>query len=298
MKDLICVVTGGTSGIGRATALALGRRGAKLILLGRNARAGPSVVDQLGRIHGAPTADFIPVDLSNLGQVRLAAAQIVSTYPVLHFLINNAGARYDHFQASADGIELTFAGNHLGHFLLTALLLEKLLAAPAAHIITVSSGNHSAPPRDGRWELRAPDYDRRRAYALSKLANMVFAFDLARRLAGRSVTSNAYDPGGVSSNFARNNGLISWGRHLLSHGLNRDLVSPARAAEDLVRLCHLQQKEKSNGACYRRDQRIAAPAAMDETVAAGLWDLSLRLTGLGDDIRGRTEKFLKSRSIP
>lgn len=296
MRGKICIVTGGTSGIGRATALELARRGATVIVLGRNSSAGQHVVAELNRIQGGVTAAFIAVDLSDQLKVRETAQTILSSHPRIDLLINNAGARYDRFQTSGEGLELTFACNHLGHFLLTALLLDALLAAPAARILTVSSGSHSAAPRDGSWSAKAETYNRRSAYALSKLANILFAAELARRLVGSSVVSCAFDPGGVASNFARNNGLISWARHLLSHGLKRDLILPERAAQDLVLLSSLEPAEAVNGRYVRRDQFLSVPAVDDAKRAHELWDLSLRLTGLRDDISLDAAKIFLSRS--
>lgn len=296
MKGKVCVVTGSTSGIGRATALELGRQGATVIVLGRNTAAGHRVVDELNRIQAVPTAVFFAVDLANPNQVREVAQKIVSTYLQIDLLINNAGARYDRFQANEDGLELTFACNHLGHFLLTALLLDRLLAAPVARVLTVASGSHSGASSSGAWMMTRETYDRRQAYALSKKANIVFSAELARRLIGTAAISCAFDPGGVVSNFARNNGLLSWARHLLSHGLKRDLVPPARAAQDLVLLSNLEPAEALNGRYFRRDQPLRVAAAEDVNMANELWDLSLRLSELRDDISLNAAKILHSRT--
>lgn len=296
MKGKVCVVTGGTSGIGRATALELGRQGTTVIVLGRNTAAGHQVIGELNRIQAVPTTVFFAVDLANPNQVRDTAQKIVSTYPQIDLLINNAGARYDRFQANEDGLELTFACNHLGHFLLTALLLDRLLAAPAARVLTVASGSHSGAPSGGAWLMTRETYDRRQAYARSKKANIVFSAELARRLIGTSAISCAFDPGGVASHFARNNGLISWARHLLSHGLKRDLVPPTRAAQDLVLICNLEPAEALNGRYFRRDQPLRVGAAEDVNLAHELWDLSLRLSELRDDISPNAAKILHSRT--
>lgn len=284
MKGKLCVITGATSGIGRATALALGALGANLILLGRNERAGEAVIRKIRQQDGGGTVEFISADLADQDQVRRAAARIAAQHAAVDVLVNNAGARHDRFQKSPDGIELTFACNHLGHFLLTALLLERLLAAPAACIITVSSGSHGSAMADGRWALEAATYDRRQAYAKSKLANLLFAYELARRLAGTRVVSCAVDPGGVASNFARNNGLLSWGRHLLSHALRRELVFPREAARTIVWLAGALDVSGINGSFFHRMDRIrSSPASYDAGAARSLWASSLAWTGLAQD---------------
>ena len=165
-------------------------------------------------------------------------------------------------EATEDGLERTFATNHLGHFLLTSLLMDHLRAAPSARIITVSSSAHRAANDDGIWSYQGHEYDRRQAYAKSKLANILFAFELARRLQGTRIVSNAVDPGVVSTNFARNNGLLAWAKHTISHGLRGELVSAARAADTIVYLATSCRGRRSDGS--------AIPgAASDRTIPSG-----------------------------
>jgi NAD(P)-dependent dehydrogenase (short-subunit alcohol dehydrogenase family) len=279
MKDKICVITGATSGLGRATALSLARAKARVILMGRNEQAGSRLVENIRRKHGPDSASFIRVDLSDQSQVRTAAQTISNQHPAIDILINNAGARNDAYQTGSDGHELTFSCNHLGHFLLTCLLLEQLLAAPAARIITVSSGNHGTVPADGLWELPRESYDRREAYARSKMANIVLASALAERLRSTRVVSNIYEPGGVASNFARNNGIVSWGRHLLSHALRRDLASPHQAALGLARLALAPELAGVTGRYYRRENDLCQLTSFHHPEdATALWALSLELT--------------------
>ena len=163
---------------------------------------------------------------SSLAEVRRVADEIRRRAPAIDVLINNAGARFDTYEASAEGIERTFATNHLGHFDPTALLLDRLLAAHSARIITIGSGAHEAAPVSGEWIAHRGTYARKAVYARSKLANIVFAYELARRLAGTGVSSNAVDPGGVATNLGRNNGLLPWMRHLAYYALKRQLQNP------------------------------------------------------------------------
>ena len=281
MRGKLCVITGATSGIGRATALALGAMGVNLVLLGRNESKGRSVVARIARFPLAGKVEFLRTDLSVQRNVHDSAGNITRSHRHIDLLINNAGARFDHCQRSADGHELTFATNHLGHFLLTGLLLERLVGAGQGRIITVTSGSHGSARADGNWQLGAEDYDRRQAYAKSKLANLLFAYELARRLASTSAVSQAIDPGGVASHFARNNGWLSWAKHVLSHALRKELISSSEAAHTVVHVATAPDLPVANGGYYSRMNSVrSSPDSYDLEAARKLWALSLALTGL------------------
>lgn len=276
-----CVITGATSGIGRSAALALGCLEANLILVGRNERAGHDVVRLLQRRTPSARFQFIRSDLSQLTDVRALAATIARDCDLVDVLMNNAGARFDSYHKTNEGIELTFATNYLGHFLLTCLLSEQLARAPAARVITVSSGGHFGASGDGEWYFGLANYDRRLAYAKSKLANVLFAYELARRLTDTRVTSNAVDPGGVASNFSRNNGLVSWVRHLAAHALRRQLTTPRKGAETLVYLAVSEQVRGVTGRYFRHNREVESSVASHNLEQARrLWDLSVDLTDL------------------
>ena len=287
MNGIRVVITGATSGIGRATALTLGRLGADILLVSRNRVAGNSLVRQIAGFSTGARADFIETDLSSLAQVRSAASLIQQRWPAVDLLLNNAGARFDTYASTAEGFERTFATNHLGHFLLTGLLMDQLTAGRAARIITVSSGASAQAMNDGRWQYAAADFDRRQAYAKSKLANLLFAFELARRLAGTSIASLAVDPGIVATRFARNNGLIPWLKHLIYHGRKRELLTSAQGADTLIYLAtETVLPPNASGSLFRQRQKIrACPAAYETDLAAGLWKMSAELTGF-DPIAG------------
>jgi NAD(P)-dependent dehydrogenase (short-subunit alcohol dehydrogenase family) len=273
------VITGATSGIGRMAARALAAMNADLILVGRNERAGNHVLRRLRENASGARAEFMRADLSCQRDVRVLADRITENHERIDVLINNAGARFDTYQESVDGIELTFATNHLGHFLLTRLLLEPLSSAPAARVITVSSSAHASAVADGVLLLGRANYDRRLAYANSKLANIMFAYELSERLRDTRVTSNAVDPGFVLTNFARNNGVVSWLKHIVAHALRRELVSRRKGAEGLIYLAAAEDVQGVTGKYFRRGREVASsPAAHDRTVAKSLWDLSERLT--------------------
>lgn len=280
MREAVCVITGATSGIGRAAAIRFAATGSRVILIGRNTAAGEAVVRRIRRSTGRDAAVFIRADLSAQDDVRRVAANISATHGQIDVLINNAGARYDRYRRTPDGREATFAGNHLGHYLLTRLLLDRLLSSPAPRIVTVSSSNLAPPPESGQWELTEDAYDRRRAYALSKSANLLFALTLADRLRNvPAAASNAFDPGGVASAFSRNNGLLPWVKHLLSHGMRRKLVTPATAAAGLVRAATAPECQGVSGRFLTCTGERPVPEFLrDPAAAEGLWDLSARMT--------------------
>ena len=275
------VITGATSGIGRATALTLGQLGANLLLVSRDRATGTALASHLRKLSDA-SAEFIEADLSSFAQVRAAAGRIRECWPAFDVLLNNAGARFDTYASTPDNCERTFATNHLGHFFLTGLLLDRLTAAPSARIITVSSRAAAQAVNDGLWQYGPANFDRKQAYAKSKLANLLFAFELARRLAGTSVSSLAVDPGVVATRFARNNGLIPWFKHLLYHGRKGELLRPSQGADSLIYLATATVlPAQAADSCFRQRQPIrACPAAYDTAAAASLWQTSIALTGL------------------
>ena len=283
MKGKTCVITGATSGIGRAAAVQLGGLGADLILTGRDERKGAELVRRLQRGHACGSAHFLRADLSAQREVRELASATQARCTRIDVLINNAGARIDTFRLTPDNIESTFATNHLSHFLLTLLLLDKLKAAEAARVVTVYSGAHGSGRGDFVRHVLAENYDRKAAYGNSKLANLMFAYELARRLRGTNITSNAMDPGGVATNFARNNGFMSWLRHIGYHALKKELVSPKKGAETIVFLASSPAVEGVSGKCFFRKREIESSGiSKDEAAAKRLWELSLEMTGLDD----------------
>ena len=277
MPGPTCLITGATSGIGRAVAHALAARGASLILLGRHQRRGEALKQQLARVHPSGRFEYVACDLSNLDAVCEAASTIQSRHARIDGLVNNAGARFDGYEESADGIELTFATNHLGHFLLTQLLRDRLCDSPSPRIINVTSSARLAVQTidTSEWMIKRGNYDRRQAYARSKLANVVFTVELARRFTGSRHRTVAVDPGIVATRFALNNGLIPWLRHVISHGLRGELSSPALAGRWIAQLA-LGESDFRQSTCLVRDGHNVPlrPLESDRAVGAGLWELS------------------------
>ena len=207
MQGKICLITGGTNGIGKSTAQALAQMGATVVIVGRNAPKTAQVVEEIRAASGNNNVDSLLADLSSQQEVRRLADEFKSKYSHLHVLLNNAGGVFMQRQLSVDGIEMTFALNHLAYFLLTNLLLDTIKASAPARIINVSSDAHTS----GKIEFDNLQGERRYspgAYGNSKLANILFTMELARRLEGTGVTVNALHPGFVATGFAKNNGQI------------------------------------------------------------------------------------------
>jgi NAD(P)-dependent dehydrogenase (short-subunit alcohol dehydrogenase family) len=282
MKDRICLITGATSGIGRATAFKLAEMGAEIILLGRNDTKGEDTARRIKRKTGNNRVVFYRADLSLLSEVRACAELIRSRYQRIDVLVNNAGARFEKFKLTSEGNELTFATNHLGHFLLTRKLLPLLNNAPGARIINVSSGNHS-----GGKEFNVEDsvdpasYGGRQAYANAKLANILFTYSLAERLKPYGVTVNSVDPGGVATNFSRNNGFFAWARHISYYLLHRSLITPAQGAETIIYLASSPDVSRVTGKhFYKMHERASSDLSYDDSCRNRLWDLSCKLCGI------------------
>jgi NAD(P)-dependent dehydrogenase (short-subunit alcohol dehydrogenase family) len=285
----VFVITGATSGIGRATALSIAEENANLVLVGRNKKRGAKIVRCLLRRVPNFRPQFIETDLSRQGEVRRLARRIREEFDHVDTLINNAGARFDRYGVTEDDIERTFATNHLGHFLLTCLLLPSMALARSARVITVTSRAHFAAQADGCWLYRQDNYDRRQAYAKSKLANLLFAFELARRLERTNIVSTAVDPGVVTTRFALNNGPIAWARHIISHWVKGTLTSSKVAAESIVHLATFEKPGALAGNLFRNGQVIkASEAARSPALAEDLWNQSARMVGESLDLASFT----------
>ncbi len=208
------MVTGATSGIGAATALALAKQGATAIVVGRSQIKCEKTVSKIKANTGNPLIDYLLADLSSQKDIRQLSEQVKSRHNRLDVLINNAGAKFVSRMETVDGCEMFFALNHLAYFLLTNLLLD-LLKESEARIINVSSGAHGGCPGISFDDLQGEKgYIGKQAYAQSKLANILFTYELSMRLEGTGVSVNALHPGGVATNFCRNNGWVSWLKHI------------------------------------------------------------------------------------
>jgi retinol dehydrogenase 14 len=268
------LITGATRGIGLEAAVSLAAQGARPILVGRDAQRLAGAVEAV-RARAGVSADARLCDLASLGDVRRLADAIRCDHPRLDVLINNAGGVHKRRTLTVDGLEATFATNHLAHFLLTTLLLDRLTASAPARVITVASVGH----RRGTIDFDDLGFDRgygiMRAYGRSKLANVLFANELARRLAGTGVTSNSVHPGGVATNIW--SGAPLWAQPFIWL-LRRSLVSAEAGAAPVVRLAASTDLAGVTGRYYEELTEIApSPIAQDATLAARLWKESERL---------------------
>jgi NAD(P)-dependent dehydrogenase (short-subunit alcohol dehydrogenase family) len=276
-----CLITGATSGIGKATASALAEAGCSLVLTGRNAKKGTKIINSLTSKFKNQQFEFIAADLSSIKEVNQLTQTIKFKYSTIDILINNAGARFNDFHKSEDGVELTFAINHLGHFLLTLSLLDLIKKSPSGRIINISSSAHGSSKTDFT-EINNPNhYDRKKAYSDSKLANLLFTYELADRLKNTGITVNAVNPGGVLTNLGKNNGYFAWFKHIIYHLLKRELQFPSRAAKDIFYLADSDQVSGITGKYFnKRKETKSSPRSYNKEIPVRLWELSSRLCGL------------------
>ena len=268
------VITGATNGIGLAAATELALRGAHLTLVARSESRAREAIYRIQAARDGAAVDVLLADLAPQASIRRLAAEALAKYSSIQVLINNAGAIYARRQHSPDGIELTWAVNHLAPFLLTSLLLDRLKASAPARIVTTSSGAHegAAIPFDDLIANRGTGGRGFPRYGQTKLANILFTTELARRLAGSGVTANAYHPGFVASGFNRNNGFLM----RIGMGITRPFArSAAKGAQTLVWLVDSEEAGQTSGG-YFFDMRPATPsvAARDPQAAQRLWRLS------------------------
>jgi NAD(P)-dependent dehydrogenase (short-subunit alcohol dehydrogenase family) len=282
MTGKICIVTGATSGIGSATALALAQQGATTIVVGRNLKRCRQTVNKIKTKTGNSLVEYLVADLSSQKDIHQLSEQFKKNYQRLDVLINNAGAKIVSRYVTVDGYEMTFALNHLAYFLLTNLLLDLLKKSGEARIINVSSGAHGGCSGIKFNDLQSEiGYIGKLAYAQSKLANILFTYELSRRVEGTGVTVNALTPGGVATNFCRNNDWISWIKHVAAHLRARDLVGPKEGAKTSVYLATSPEVEGVTGKYFSNQKPVrSSDASYDKETAERLWNVSLELTGL------------------
>jgi NAD(P)-dependent dehydrogenase (short-subunit alcohol dehydrogenase family) len=273
------LVTGASSGIGRATAVGLAEEGARLLLVGRTPERCAETLAEIRRRTGRDDAVMLRADLSSLKEVRHLADEVLARAPRLHVLVNNAGVTLLSRQTTVDGLEATFATNHLAPFLLTGLLLPRLRESAPARIVNVASDAHRL---GGRLDLDDLQNERRynalRVYAQSKTANILFSQELARRIAGSGITANALHPGAIRSNLGRSEGRVLEAVRRL---VGLFLKPPEEGARTSIWLAGAPEVEGVSGRYFAkcRERRPAAHARDPET-ARRLWERSEELSGL------------------
>jgi NAD(P)-dependent dehydrogenase (short-subunit alcohol dehydrogenase family) len=276
------VVTGANSGIGKATARQLASAGAHVVMAARDRSRGTAARDQLRRATGNEAVDLVVFDLSDRASVRDGAAGILELAPRLHGLVNNAGLVLSDRRLSADGVEMTLAVNHLGPFLLTALLADRLLASAPSRVVTVSSISHRQPVRGLDFDDLGTEHRYRalKAYGRSKLANVLFTRELARRTAGTGLTANCCHPGVVATGYSGDgdtSGWLAWG----FAEITPILLTPDQGARTPVYLVSAPELAAVSGQ-YFVGRRVRRPsrAARDPDAARRLWEVSRLATGL------------------
>jgi NAD(P)-dependent dehydrogenase (short-subunit alcohol dehydrogenase family) len=278
----VCLVTGATSGIGEVTARELAKQGATLVIVGRNRQKAEATIEEIKSRSGNENVEYLLADLSSQKEIRSLAQEFKSRHDRLDVLVNNAGAVFSEYGETEDGIERTFAVNHLNYFLLTNLLLDTLKAGAPSRIVNVASDAHQGAELDFDDLGAKQNYGLMRAYGRSKLANVMFTYELARRLEGTGVTANALHPGAVATNFGSNN-TVWYARPLLAL-FRLFATTPEKGAETSVYLASSPEVEGVTGQYFANKKPVASSkASYDEETARRLWGVSEELTGLSEE---------------
>jgi retinol dehydrogenase-14 len=274
------LITGASRGIGLTAAAALAERGMRVVMVGRDpARTEAAAQTVRARARQVEVSTLL-CDFSSQAAIRALADTVRQRWPRLDVLVNNAGGVHPTREITADGIEATFAVNHLGYFLLTNLLLDLLLASAPARVVTVASVGHRRGTLDfDDLGFARGGYSVMRAYARSKLANVLFAAELARRLAGRGVTSNSLHPGAVATNIW--SGAPGWAKPLIFLFFRPFFLSAEKGGERIVQLVADPALDEVSGGYFESGKLVApAPLAQAPALAKQLWDVSAGMVGL------------------
>lgn len=281
MMNKICVVTGATSGIGQETAKALALKGAFVIIVGRNVKKCIATVNSIKLHTGSTLVDYVCTDLSDLKQVYNLARVLKQNYHHIDVLVNNAGAYFKtrRYQ-SVDGYEMTLALNYLSPFLLTSLLIDMLQESNQGRIINVSSNAHF----EGTIHLDdlqlKHEFEGFNSYAQSKLALLLFTYELARRLKNTNITINALHPGLVATNFGKNNG---WLRFYLRRLIRRHEISAPEGSKTCIYLATSPDLADITGGYFIQDKQVmSSDDSYDQKLAKQLWEVSEILTNISD----------------
>jgi NAD(P)-dependent dehydrogenase (short-subunit alcohol dehydrogenase family) len=270
-----CLVTGANAGIGKETAVGLAKLGAKVVMVCRDAQRGEAARQEIKQISGNEAVELMICDLSSQVSIRQFAAAFKQRYDRLDVLVNNAGVLLRERSLTEDGVESTFAVNHLGYFMVTNLLLDLLKKRAPSRIVNVASTAHKYGKTDISEWAAGENYSAFGAYANSKLANVLFTYELARRLEGTGVTANCLHPGGVGTNLFR--GLPRFLQALIK----LVTISPARGARTSVYLVSSPEVEGISGKYFaRRRQEKSSESSYDLEAARRLWEVSEELTGV------------------
>lgn len=276
MLGKVCMVTGATAGIGQITAITLAAMGADMVIVGRNFKKATKTVSEIKALTGNPNVTALLADFSDLDQVRKLAVDFQQQHTQLDVLVNNAGAFFNNRQRTPYGVEQTFLVNHLAPFLLTKLLLEMLKTSAPARIINVSSDAH----RSGSMNHDDLEFNRfyfgMLAYGRSKLANVLFTYELSRRLENSGVTVNALHPGHIATDIWRTNfGILG---KPLKWMMSNIALTPEQGADNSIYLASSPEVEGITGKYFeKREAVVSSPRSNDPELAKQLWEISERL---------------------
>ena len=276
MEGKICIITGANSGIGKATAIGLAKMGATIVMMSRNKERGEEAQKEIIKLTGNKKVDLILCDLSSQESIRKFVSEFKSKYQKLHVLINNAGVMLSKRGISVDGFEMNFAVNHLAPFLLTNLLLDALKKSAPSRIINVSSAAHRMAKIDfDDLQSEKRKYRLMKIYGASKLALMLFSYELSRKLEGTSVTVNTLHPGVVNTNLGQDQSSFSKGFAKLF------FKKPEKGAETSIYLASSQEVEGITGKYFaKKQQKQSSEESYNEDYAERLWELSTEMTQL------------------
>ena len=279
MTGKTVLITGGTGGIGRATAIRLASMGARVGITGRDLGRAQRAAAEIASESGSGTVDVFVADMSSQAEVRRLAGAVLAAYPRLDVLLNNVGGFWAHRHETADGLEHTFALNHLAPFLLTSLLAERLIATAPSRVVTVSSHAQGMGKIDFDDLMGERSYSGQRAYNQSKLANVMFTYELARRFAGTGVTATALHPGMTNTAFSAEDPAMG----ALVAVMRPFMASPDRGADTPVYLASSPEAEGLTGQFFaKRKPRKSNPTSYDKATTERLWRVSANLVGIQD----------------
>ena len=274
------LITGATSGIGLEAAVELAKRHAHVSIVGRDRGRTEAAAADIVRRAGVKSVQTFLCDFASMADIRRLAAEVKSRHPQLHVLVNNAGGVHKVRRQSVDGFEMTFAVNHLGYFLLTHLLLDVIVASAPARIVTVASIGHRQGSLDFDDMGMKRGYGIMRAYSRSKLANVLFAAELARRLRGTGVTSNSLHPGSVATRIW--SGAPNWAKPIIWLVRRPYVLTPAQGGAYIVQLAADPALANTSGLYFETGVAVdPAPLGRDEALARRLWDVSADMVGAG-----------------
>ena len=281
MQNKVCIITGATSGIGKATALGLAKMGANVAIIGHDKEQGENAQNEIKSKTGNPNVDLLLDDLSSQAEIRKLAEDIQARYTTVHVLINNAGIAPIKRSVTVDGIERIFAVNYLAPFLLTNLLLERLKASAPARVVNVAGDFHRKATIQFDDLMSEKDYNGIRANNQAKLALILFTYELARRLDGTRVTANCLHPGAVATDGPLKDPDLPAFSRAMYKMVRLFFASPERGAETSIYLSTSSEVEKVSGKYFIKKTPVeSSPESYDEEIARRLWKVSEELTSL------------------